>query len=158
VVAAEDVGLLGRGRSLRNRRCQRPAWASRSYCREYWIGIIDDRKGDVYIKYEQAANCTFRILSLRPRNVGHRPTLLVLAGLSGCLMGDCALMPDQMQYLSRITPHAWALDAYRQLLTMEKPGMEMVGTACGVLTGFVVGFLALAWWCLKLDADGLVST
>src|SRR5206468_5821886 len=43
--------------------------------------------------------------------------VLLLAGISGCLMGDRALMPEQMQEISRFTPHAWALDAYRQLLT-----------------------------------------
>src|SRR5205085_713672 len=80
--------------------------------------------------------------------------VLVLAGLSGCLMGDRALMPEQMQTLSRITPHAWALDAYRQLLTAQDPDLGIVATACGVLAGFGVGLLALAWWCLKLDADG----
>ncbi len=80
--------------------------------------------------------------------------VLVLAILSGCLMGDRALMPDQMQQISRITPHAWALDAYRQLLTTPTPDLALVGKACGVLTGFGAGLLALAWWCLRLDGDG----
>ena len=80
--------------------------------------------------------------------------VLVLAALSGSLMGDRALMPDHMQQLSRVTPHAWALDAYRQLLTNPTPELDLVWMACGVLTGFGVGFLALAWWCLNLDADG----
>jgi ABC-2 type transport system permease protein len=79
--------------------------------------------------------------------------VLVLAGLSGCLMGDRALMPEQMQTLSRVTPHAWALDAYRQLLTTPTPDLAMVAKACGVLTGFGAGFLAVAWWCLRLNAD-----
>jgi ABC-2 type transport system permease protein len=79
--------------------------------------------------------------------------VLVLAGLSGCLMGDRALMPDQMQVISRVTPHAWALDAYKQLLTNPEPELRMVFEACGVLTAFGAGLLALAWWCLKLDAD-----
>ncbi|HZZ81275.1 MAG TPA: ABC transporter permease [Gemmataceae bacterium] len=77
--------------------------------------------------------------------------VLVLAGLSGCLMGDRSLMPDQMQTLSRITPHAWALDAYRQLLTTPTPDVTMVAQACGVLVAFGAGFLALAWWRLSLD-------
>jgi ABC-type multidrug transport system permease subunit len=78
--------------------------------------------------------------------------VLVLAGLSGCLMGDRSLMPELMQQLSRVTPHAWALDAYRQLLANpEGPNVEMVATACGVLTAFGAGFVALAWWVLRLD-------
>ena len=48
--------------------------------------------------------------------------VLVLAGLSGCLMRDRDLMPEQMQTVSLVTPHAWALDAYRQLLANPAPG------------------------------------
>jgi ABC-type multidrug transport system permease subunit len=81
--------------------------------------------------------------------------VLVLAALSGCMMGDRALMPEQMQQLTQITPHAWALDAYKELLTVanRKPDVELIVKACGVLTGFGAGFLALAWWFLNLDAD-----
>jgi ABC-2 type transport system permease protein len=78
--------------------------------------------------------------------------VLVLAGLSGCLMGDRALMPEQMQQLSRITPHAWALDAYKQLLTVPTPNLALVAQACGVLAGFGLGFLALAWGLLRVEA------
>jgi ABC-2 type transport system permease protein len=78
--------------------------------------------------------------------------VLVLAGLSGCLMGDRSLMPEQMQELSRITPHAWALDAYRELLTAPQPNLTLVAQSCGVLAGFGFGFLALAWEFLRLDA------
>src|SRR5581483_3546496 len=41
--------------------------------------------------------------------------VLVLAGISGCLMPR-ELMPEEMKRLSLLTPHAWALDAYAQLL------------------------------------------
>jgi ABC-type Na+ efflux pump permease subunit len=77
--------------------------------------------------------------------------VLVLAGLSGCLMGDRELMPQAMQELSRITPHAWALSAYKQLLTTSVPNVEQVAEACGILTGFGAGFVALAWTLLRLD-------
>jgi ABC-2 type transport system permease protein len=79
--------------------------------------------------------------------------VLVLAGLSGSLMGDRAFMPEHMQTLSRATPHAWALDAYKQLLTNPHPELQIVWIACGVLTGFGAGLLTLAWWCLNLDAS-----
>jgi ABC-type multidrug transport system permease subunit len=78
--------------------------------------------------------------------------VLVLAGLSGALMGDRALMPEQMQMLSLATPQAWALDAYKQLLTNPQPELTLVWIACAVLTGFGAVFLVLAWWCLNLDA------
>jgi hypothetical protein len=52
--------------------------------------------------------------------------------------------------LSRATPHAWALDAYRQLLTRDDqsaalaPNLAIVVRSCLVLTGFGAGFLGLA--------------
>jgi ABC-2 type transport system permease protein len=78
--------------------------------------------------------------------------VLVLAGLSGSMMGDRELMPEQMQVISRFTPHAWALDAYNQLLlNLENPNLRIVATACAVLAGFGLGFTILAWWLLRLD-------
>jgi ABC-type multidrug transport system permease subunit len=77
--------------------------------------------------------------------------VLVLAGLSGSLMGDRSLMPEQMQELSRITPHAWALEAYRELLTSPRPDAGIVLKACGVLCAFGVSFLAIAWGFLRLE-------
>jgi ABC-type multidrug transport system permease subunit len=78
--------------------------------------------------------------------------VLVLAGLSGTMMGDRSLMPEQMQKISRFTPHAWALDAYRQLVANPgTPDLHMVLVACGILTLFGAGFVGLAWWVVKLD-------
>jgi ABC-2 type transport system permease protein len=79
--------------------------------------------------------------------------VLVLAGLSGCFFGDREFMPEQMRQISRITPHAWALDAYRQLLTNPTPHMETVALAVLALSGFGLGFMVLAWWSLRLDGD-----
>jgi ABC-2 type transport system permease protein len=77
--------------------------------------------------------------------------VLVLAGVSGCLMGDPELMPESMKLLSRVTPHAWALDGYSQLLLRENPNLTLVGQACAVLSAFGAGFVALAWAVLRLD-------
>jgi ABC-type multidrug transport system permease subunit len=77
--------------------------------------------------------------------------LVVLLGLlSGCIVPR-ALMPEQVRNLSLITPHAWALDAYAQLLLSPTPNITMVATACVVLAGFGIFFVALAWSCLKLE-------
>jgi ABC-2 type transport system permease protein len=76
--------------------------------------------------------------------------VLVLAGVSGCLMPR-DLMPEQMKEISRVTPHAWALDAFSQLLVNPNPSAAVVFTACLVLTGFGAGFLLLAWLLLRLD-------
>ncbi len=78
--------------------------------------------------------------------------VLVLAGLSGCLMGDREMMPENMQRISLVTPHAWALVAYKQLLANPAaPNVALVLQSCAVLAGFGVGFLMLAWAMLRLD-------
>jgi ABC-2 type transport system permease protein len=77
--------------------------------------------------------------------------VLVLAGLSGCLMGNRALMPEAMQHISRITPLAWSLDAYLQLLANPSPEISIVFKACGVLVLFGLGFLVVAWRFMRLD-------
>jgi ABC-type multidrug transport system permease subunit len=77
--------------------------------------------------------------------------VLVLAGVSGCLMGDRELMPELMQHVSLLTPQAWSLVAYKQLLTTSAPNLALVAEACGVLTAFGLAFVALAWWVLRLD-------
>jgi len=76
--------------------------------------------------------------------------VLVLASVSGCLMPR-DLMPEQMKEISRLTPHAWALDAYNELLLSAAPNYLIVGQACGVLAAFGIVFVLLAWWSLRLD-------
>jgi ABC-type multidrug transport system permease subunit len=78
------------------------------------------------------------------------PLVLVLAGISGCLMPR-DLMPELMKQISLATPHAWALTAYMQLLINPAPNLAQVGEACAVLAAFGVGFLGLAWWFLRLE-------
>jgi len=78
--------------------------------------------------------------------------VLVLAGISGCLLGDRDLMPENMQRISLITPHAWALTAYRQLLANAgPPNVAIILQACGVLTLFGLAFIVLAWFSMRLE-------
>jgi ABC-type multidrug transport system permease subunit len=76
--------------------------------------------------------------------------VLVLAGVSGCLMPR-DLMPEEMKQISLVTPHAWALDAYAQLLLNPAPEMTVVGRACLALAAFGAAYLLLAWWRLRLE-------
>jgi ABC transporter DrrB family efflux protein len=76
--------------------------------------------------------------------------VLVLAGVSGCLMPR-DLMPEAMRQWSKVTPHAWALDAYNQLLLNPQPELGIVASACGMLLLFGVVFLLIGWWRLELD-------
>jgi len=76
--------------------------------------------------------------------------VLVLAGVSGCLMPR-ELMPEAMKELSRITPQAWALDAYAQLLLSPIPNLTVVQTACAVLLSFGTAFLVMSRLAFKGD-------
>jgi ABC-type Na+ efflux pump permease subunit len=76
--------------------------------------------------------------------------VLVLAGVSGCLMPR-DLMPEEMKRLSLVTPHAWALDAYAQLLLNPAPELALVAQACLALVGFGAAYLVLAWGLLRLE-------
>jgi ABC-type multidrug transport system permease subunit len=79
--------------------------------------------------------------------------VLVLALIGGCVLPR-ELMPEQTQRLSLLTPQGWALDAYRELLSplgSYQPNLRIVLEACGVLSGFGVAFLALAWRLLRLN-------
>ena len=79
--------------------------------------------------------------------------VLVLALVGGCVLPR-EMMPEQTQWLTLLTPHGWALDAYRELLNATagyEPNLLLVARACGVLVAFGVGFLALAWALLRLD-------
>ncbi|QVL30476.1 ABC transporter permease [Telmatocola sphagniphila] len=76
--------------------------------------------------------------------------VLVLAGISGSMMPR-DLMPEEMKSFSYITPHAWALDAYSQLLVNPIPAWNVIGLSCGVLCLFAFGFMMLAWWRIQLD-------
>lgn len=76
--------------------------------------------------------------------------VLVLAGIGGSMMPR-DLMPETMRQVSHITPHAWALDAYQQLLLNPDPNLGIVIGACGALLGFGAAFLALAWYLMRLE-------
>jgi ABC-type multidrug transport system permease subunit len=76
--------------------------------------------------------------------------VLVLGGVSGSLMPR-DLMPEQMKTASLVTPHAWALDAYNQLLASPTPDVAAALTACGVLCAFGAALTALAWWRMDLE-------
>jgi ABC-2 type transport system permease protein len=76
--------------------------------------------------------------------------VLVLGGVSGSLMPR-DLMPENMKLASLVTPHAWALDAYSQLLARPNPDPAFVATACGALLAFGAVFTLIAWWRMDLE-------
>ncbi len=79
--------------------------------------------------------------------------VLIMALIGGCVLPR-DLMPEQTQSMTLLTPHGWALSAYRELLTADPtyvPNIDIVVRACLVLTGFGAAFLAAAWASLRLD-------
>jgi linearmycin/streptolysin S transport system permease protein len=76
--------------------------------------------------------------------------VLVLAGIGGSMMPR-DLMPESMRQISHVTPHAWALDAYQQLLLNPEPNLGIVAGACAALVGFGAAFLGLAWALMRLE-------
>lgn len=68
--------------------------------------------------------------------------LLSCAGISGCLVPR-DWMPPLTRQISLLTPHAWALDAYGELLTTDAPSHQAVAVTCGVLLLFAALFFVL---------------
>lgn len=68
--------------------------------------------------------------------------LLSSAGISGCLVPR-AWMPPMSQKISLFTPHAWALDAYSELLTKDMPRISTIGQSCGMLLVFSAMFFVV---------------
>ncbi|MEN9554371.1 MAG: Inner rane transport permease YbhR, partial [Planctomycetota bacterium] len=65
--------------------------------------------------------------------------LLSSAGISGCLVPR-AWMPPFTQKISLMTPHAWALDAYSEVLTKDTPAMSVILGSCTALLAFATVF------------------
>ena len=74
--------------------------------------------------------------------------VLTMAGLSGCLMPR-AWQPELMQKIGLVTPHAWSLIAYDQLLTKQYPEIDQVARCCGMLLVFAAIFFSVGWWRFK---------
>lgn len=71
--------------------------------------------------------------------------VLILAGISGCLMPR-SWQPELMQQVGLITPQAWALVAYDQLLSRDETNLHVVWNCAATLLGFAAVFYAVAWW------------
>ena len=77
--------------------------------------------------------------------------VITLAGLSGAMVPR-ELLPESVREWALVTPHAWALDAYAQLLNPDSPAVDRgaIWQSCAVLAGFGLGFFGLAYWRARL--------
>ena len=71
--------------------------------------------------------------------------VITMAGISGCFIPR-DWQPQLMQQIGLITPHAWALIAYDQLLVREHANLAIVCDCCAVLLTFAAVFFAVGWW------------
>lgn len=69
------------------------------------------------------------------------PFGLALAALGGCMV-PLEVFPETMRTIARVTPHAWANEAFEKL-TQEGAGVPDVAAQLGVLAAFAAVFLAL---------------
>ncbi|MFS0636861.1 ABC transporter permease [Mesobacillus foraminis] len=75
--------------------------------------------------------------------------VLTLAALGGTMV-PLFIMPDFMKQLALITPHAWALNGFQDIL-VRGGGLEDVISNIGVLFAFGLAFLLVSVWKLKFD-------
>ena len=52
-------------------------------------------------------------------------------------------LPDVMKSVSLVTPHAWALTAYEQILSAHDPNVGIVLQCCAALVGFAMLYFAI---------------
>jgi ABC-2 type transport system permease protein len=81
--------------------------------------------------------------------IGGLSSLLVvtLAAIGG-VMVPRFVMPQFMQTLSFISPHAWALTAYQDIL-VRGYGVAEILPECAALLGFAAVFFGIALWRFK---------
>ena len=75
--------------------------------------------------------------------------LLTMSALGGCFIPRFT-MPDWLKTLGLITPHAWALDAYQDLL-VRGYGLTDVLPKVGVLAAFALVFFAIGVWRFRFE-------
>jgi ABC-2 type transport system permease protein len=90
-------------------------------------------------------------LAKTAEQIGGLGSLLVItmAALGG-VMVPRFVMPSFMQTLGLITPHAWALMAYQDIL-MRGYGIAQILPECAALMGFAAVFFGVALWRFKWD-------
>jgi ABC-2 type transport system permease protein len=74
---------------------------------------------------------------------------VMMAAIGGCFV-PAFVMPNFMQTLSKIVPHAWALQGYQDVL-VRGYSLGQVMPEVGVLLIFAAVFFGFALWRFKFD-------
>ena len=69
---------------------------------------------------------------------------LGLAALGGCMV-PIEIFPETMQTIAKLTPHAWALDGFAELVRRDGSFLDILPNL-GVLLGFAAGLMVIGSW------------
>ena len=75
--------------------------------------------------------------------------LLTLSALGGCFVPRF-IMPGWLRTIGLVTPHAWALDAYQDLL-VRGYGLRQVLPKVGALAAFAGAFFGIGVWRFRFE-------
>jgi len=75
--------------------------------------------------------------------------LLTMSALGGCFVPRF-IMPGWLKTLGLITPHAWTLDAYQDLL-VRGYGLREVLPKVGALVAFAAAFFGIGVWQFRFE-------
>jgi ABC-2 type transport system permease protein len=75
--------------------------------------------------------------------------LLTMSALGGCFVPRF-IMPGWLKTMGLITPHAWALDAYQDLL-VRGYGLREVLPKVGALAAFAGAFFGIGVWRFRFE-------
>ncbi len=75
--------------------------------------------------------------------------VLTMSALGGCFVPRF-IMPATLKTIGLITPHAWALDAYQDLIVRGYGLVEVAPKVC-VLAGFAIVFFAVGVWRFRFE-------
>jgi ABC-2 type transport system permease protein len=75
--------------------------------------------------------------------------LLILSAIGGCFVPRF-IMPGWLRTIGLVTPHAWALDAYQDLL-VRGYGLLEVLPKVGGLAAFALVFFAIGVWRFRFE-------
>ncbi len=76
------------------------------------------------------------------------PAVGITLGMLGGCMWPLAIVGPAMRQIGHLTPHAWAVDAWTDLVS-RGGGVGSIAIQLGVLAVFAVGFMSLATWRLR---------